>query len=125
MSIFEYATRNKLRFPYRGEISAEDLWDLDVKKLDSIYKTLNAEVKKESEESLLTTVNTKDEELTVKIEIIKHIVSVKLAEAEAAEKAAERKATKEKILSIIATKKDEALANSSVEDLEKMLADLG
>ena len=61
----------------------------------------------------------------VQIAIVKHIVSVKLAEKEAAEKASAKKAQKQKIMSIIATKQDEALQNSSIDDLKKMLDELG
>lgn len=123
-NIFEYAVRNKIRFPYKGLITVEDLFDLSVTNLDSIYKTLNKEIKQSEEESLLTTKTNVDTELEVQIAIVKHIVSVKLAEQEAREKAAAKKAQKQKIMSIIATKEDEALQNTSVEDLKKMLDEL-
>lgn len=124
-NIFEYATREALRFPYKGMQSVEDLWQLSVKELDSIYKTLNKQVKQSEEESLLSTKASVDTELEVQIAIVKHIVSVKLAEKEAAEKASIKKAQKQKIMSIIATKQDEALQNSSIDDLKKMLDELG
>ena len=123
-NIFEYAVRNKVRFPFKGMISVEDLWDLSLTNLDSIYKTLNKQVKQSEEESLLTTKTSVDTELEVQIAIIKYIVSVKLEEQEAREKAAAKKAQKQKIMSIIATKEDEALQNSSVDDLRKMLEEL-
>jgi restriction endonuclease S subunit len=123
-NIFEYAVRNKVRFPFKGMISAEDLWDLSLTNLDSIYKTLNKQVKQSEEESLLTTKTSVDTELEVQIAIVKHIVSVKLAEQEAREKDAARRAQKQKIMSIIATKEDEALQNRSVDDLRKMLDEL-
>ena len=123
--IFEYATRNKIRFPFKGMISVEDLWDLSLTNLDSIYKTLNKQVKQSEEESLLNTKASVDTELEVQIAIVKHIVSVKLAEKEAAEKASAKKAQKQKIMSIIATKENEALQNSSIDDLKKMLDELG
>ena len=123
-NIFEYAVRNKVRFPFKGMISVEDLWDLSLTNLDSIYKTLNKEIKQSEEESLLTIKTNVDTELEVQIAIVKHIVSVKLEEQEAREKAAAKKAQKQKIMSIIATKEDEALQNSSVEDLRKMLDEL-
>lgn len=123
-NIFEYATRNKVRFPFKGMISVEDLWDLSLTNLDSIYKTLNKQVKQSEEESLLSTSANVDTELEVKIAIIKHIVSVKLTEKENAEKAAAKKAQKQKIMSIIATKENEALQNSSIEELNKMLDEL-
>ena len=123
--MFEYVTRNKVRFPFKGLISVEDLWDLSLTNLDSIYKTLNKQIKQSEEESLLNTKTTVDKELDVQIAIVKHIVAVKLAEQEAREKASAKKAQKQKIMAIIASKQDEALQNSSVEDLQKMLDELG
>lgn len=123
--IFEFATRNKVRFPFKGMISVEDLWDLSLTNLDSIYKTLNKQVKQSEEESLLSTKASVDTELEVQIAIVKYIVSVKLTEKEAAEKASAKKAQKQKIMSIIATKENEALQNSSIDDLKKMLDELG
>ena len=120
-NIFEYATRNKVRFPFKGMISVEDLWDLSLTNLDSIYKTLNKQIKQSEEESLLATKTNVDTELEVQVAIVKHIVSIKLEEQEAREKAAAKKAQKQKIMSIIAAKEDEALQNSSVDDLKKML----
>lgn len=123
-NIFEYATRNKMRIQYKGVISVEDLWDLPVKNLDDIYKSLNAKVKQSQEESLLTTKSESDEDLEISIEIIKHIASVKLAEQEAREKSAAKKEQKQKIMAIIAKKQNESLENSSIEDLNKMLDEL-
>ncbi len=124
-NIFEYATRNKVRFSFRGLILVEDLWDLSLTNLDSIYKELNKQSKQSEEESLLNIKTQEDELLNVQIDIVKHIVSVKLAEKEAREKASAKKAQKQKIMSIIAAKQDEALQNSSIDDLKKMLDELG
>ena len=63
MNIFEYAVRNKVRFPFKGMISVEDLWDLSLTNLDSIYKTLNKQIKQNDEESLLSTKTNIDTEL--------------------------------------------------------------
>lgn len=124
-NIFEFATRNKVRFSFKGLISVEDLWDLSLINLDSIYKELNKQSKQSEEESLLNIKTQEDELLNVQIAIVKHIVSVKLAEKEAREKASAKKAQKQKIMSIIAAKQDEALQNSSIDDLQKMLDELG
>ncbi|MCM1500496.1 MAG: hypothetical protein NC124_18700 [Clostridium sp.] len=124
-NIFEYATRNKVRFSFKGLISVEDLWDLSLTNLDSIYKELNKKSKQSEEESLLNIKTREDELLNVQIAIVKNIVSVKLAEKEAKEKASAKKAQKQKIMSIIAAKQDEVLQNSSIDDLQKMLDELG
>ena len=124
-NIFEFAARNKIRFPYKGLITVEDLFDLSLTNLDSIYKTLNKQIKQSKEESLLSEKASVDKELEVQIAIIKHIVSVKLTEQEARERASAKKEQKQKIMAIIASKQDEALQNSSVEDLQKMLDELG
>jgi hypothetical protein len=123
-NIFEFAVENKLRFPYKGSVSVEDLYALTTVELDSIYKTLRREVKKANEESLLETKSDDDVVLSVKIEIVKRIVAKKLAQIEAHNKAIRDKEQKDKILAIIAQKQDEDLHNKSVEDLQKMLVDL-
>lgn len=124
-NIFEYATRNKVRFPYKGLITVEDLWDLDVNSLDKIFKVLNSQAKQLNEESLLDEPTKEDELINAQIKIIKYIVGVKLAEKEAREIAKIKKEQKQKIMSIIATKQDEELQNTSIEDLQKMLDKLG
>ena len=121
MNIFEYAVENKLRFPYKGNISTEDLYALSVSDLDTIYKTLKREAKRNGEESLLATKSNDDVALDTKIEIVKYIVEKKLAQVEARKTAAANKAKKEKILSILEEKQDAALKNMSEEDLRKML----
>lgn len=123
-NIFEYATRNKLRFPFKGLITVEDLWQLKLEDLDSIYKTLNREAKKSQEESLLAEKNVEDERTHVMIDIIKHIVTVKQEEAKAKYQEAEKAVKKQKIMSVLAAKEDKALENMSEEDLKKMLAEL-
>lgn len=120
-NIFEYATRNKVRFSYKGLISVEDLWDLSVTELDNIYKELNKRVKQSQEESLLAVKTEVDEKLEAMIAIVKHIVTVKLAEQDAREKAAAKKEQRQKIMAIMAKKQDESLENASMEDLQKML----
>lgn len=123
--MFEFALKNKVRFPFKGLVSVEDLWDLSVRDLDGIFKTLNAQVKKSQEESLLATKTKEDETLATQIEIVKHIVKTKLAEAETAKQSKELKEKKQKIMEIIAAKQDESLHNASVEELQAMLENLG
>jgi len=67
--MFETATKNKYRFPFKGMVSVEDLWDLKVEDLDTIFKTLNSQKKKVNEESLLNTQSDEDIELNTKIDI--------------------------------------------------------
>lgn len=121
--MFEKATRNKYRFSFKGQLSVEDLWDLDVRELDSIFKALNAQIKREKEESLLAVRSDADEELETKISIIKHIVSVKLAEKEKAIADAENKARKQRIMAILADKQDDELKGKSIEELKAMLSE--
>lgn len=123
-NLFESATRSKMRFPFKGMISVEDLWDLSLTNLDSVFKTLNAEVKKSEEESLLNTKSKEDEEISNKIEIVKYIVSVKLDEKKKREDAKKNAEMRQRLLEIKAKRQDAALENMSDEDLDKALAEL-
>ena len=122
--MFEFALRNKVRFPYKGMIGVEDLYDLSARELDSVFKTLNAQVKKSQEESLLTTKTKEDETLSVQIEIVKYIFNTKIAEAEAAKQSKELKERKQMLLGLIAEKENEELKSKSAEELKAMLESL-
>lgn len=124
INIFEVAVRSKMRFPFKGLVSVEDIWDLTVEDLDTIFKTLNSQIKQVKEESLLNNRTKEDKILDTKIEIIKHIVSIKLAELELKLKEKENKAKKQKILSMLSLKEDEEIQNKSKEELTAMLNDL-
>lgn len=125
VNIFEVAVREKFRFPFKGMIGVEDLWDLSVTNLDTIFKALNSQLKQVKEESLLDTKTQQDQELDTKIEIIKHIVNVKREEENMRLKAKEQREQKQKIMEILANKQDESLQNKSIEELTAMLNQLG
>lgn len=125
VNLFEVATRNNYQFPFRGLINVIDLWDLSLTNLDSVFKVLNAEVKKFEEESLLNTKTKEDEEISNKIEIVKYIVGVKLAEKEAKEDEKKNREMKQRLLAIKAKRQNEALENLSDEDLDRAIAELG
>ena len=125
LNMFEIAVRNKYRFPFKGSISVEDLWDLSVQQLDSIFKALKFQEKGAREESLLDTHTPEDQALMTKIDIIRHIVSVKQEEAQQAEHAKELHDQKQKILGILTDKQDEDLRNKTPDELRAMLEQLG
>ena len=118
-NLFEIATRNRYRFNYKGVMTVEDLWSLRVEDLDAIFKMKTAD-----EDSLLATKSAEDQDLANKIDIVRYIVSVKLAEAAERVSAAEKKAQRDKIMEIVAKKKDKALEDMGIEDLMKKLEEL-
>lgn len=122
--LFINATRANYQFPFRGMINVIDLWDLSLTNLDSVFKTLNAEVKKSEEESLLNTKSKEDEEISNKIEIVKYIVGVKLDEKKKREDAKKNAEMRQRLLEIKAKRQDAALENMSDEELDKALAEL-
>lgn len=122
--LFEVATRTKMLFPFRGMISVIDLWDLTPTQLDMVFKTLNSELKQVSEESLTKVKTTKDKELELKVDIVKHIYTVKVAEKEAIQEAKAKKEEKQKLMSILADKQDEELKNKSAAEIQAMIDNL-
>lgn len=123
-NLFEIATRNRYRFNYKGVMTVEDLWSLRIEDLDAIFKMLNRQKKTADEDSLLATKSAEDQDLANKIDIVRYIVSVKLAEAAERVSAAEKKAQRDKIMEIVAKKKDKALEDMGIEDLMKKLEEL-
>ena len=125
INIFEAASKNKYRYPYKGMITTEDLWDLTQAQLDMVYKALNKGVSEAQVSSLMCKVTEVDAELLNKIEIVKYIFNAKEAEAEARKNDAAKHAKKQRILDILAQKQEDALQSMSEDELKKMLDELG
>ena len=128
-TMFEMASQFKFRYPYKGMITTEDLWDLSTAQLDVVYRNLSKELKDIDEDSLIST-RTADEgvkanELKNKIEVVKYIFSHKQREAELVRMAAANAAEKQRIMSVLADMEDNELRNMSKEELLKRLAALG
>lgn len=122
--IFVIASKEKYRYPYKGQITTEDLWDLTQTQLDSLFKTLNGERKVTEAESLLGSHTAEEQALLNKIEIVKYVFSAKREEAEAKKQRTVNAEKKRRIMELIASKEDAALGERSIEDLKKMLSDL-
>ena len=123
-NIYKQALRQNIRFEFKGLRSTEELWNLSVEQLDSIFQILNAQRKTKSEESLLSTQNAETAELDLKLEIIRDIVATLLQEKAEREEAANKAVRKQRILETIARKKDDELGNLSVGELEELAKQL-
>lgn len=122
--LFIMASQQKFRFPFKGVATVEDLWDMNVRDLDTVFKALNAQAKQAKEESLLTVKSKDDSILEAKIEIVKFIVATKLDEAERKRIRAEQREKKNRIAEILADKQDEELRGKSMDELRKMLDEM-
>jgi hypothetical protein len=122
--LFENAVERKYRFPYRGQLSIEDLYDLDMGQLDEIYKRLNSQLKLVTEDSLMETVTAEDRILYDKIGIVKYIFNKKSEEKQARILAKEKREQKQELLAILKMKQVEDLKGKSAEDLQKMIEEL-
>ena len=126
--LFHMAAQYKFRYPYKGMITTEDLYDLTPNQLDVVYKNLNKELKAIDGDSLMTTRAVEDavkaNEIQNKIEIVKLIFNEKQAAEDLARMAAENAEKKRHLLDILAKKQDDSLHNLSEDELRKMINEL-
>lgn len=122
-NIYKFAAEHALRYPYKGSITTEDLFNLTVRQLDEIHIALKRQVRKNNDESLLAATDKTDEdiELEVKIAIVKDIFNSKQEQAKLRRDALEKQKYNQKIAGIIAEKEDAALRDKSVDELKEML----
>ena len=127
-NIFVTASMLKFRYPYKGMITTEDLWDLNLEQLDSIYKILVKEAKAlHEDDSLMTKTDHTGEEavLDMKIEIVKYIFEDRVEAARKHEEEIANAAEKRRILEALAKKRDESLNSMSEGELIRALEELG
>ena len=115
------ALKNKYRFEYKGLINVEDLFDINLKGLDQIYRDLKKVENDLQSDSLLdANENPLKKETENKIKIVKNIFEIKVDEIEQAKIALAKKAQREKILAIIENKQDQELSEKSIKELRKI-----
>jgi hypothetical protein len=124
VTIFEKATQEKFRYPSsKGLLTTEQLWDLPLTaksgfSLDDVAKAVNAELKAIDTESFVATeTNPAKATLETKLEVVKHVIAIRLAEDQAAKAAAARKLEKEKLLAVLGRKQDAVLENLTEAEL--------
>ena len=123
--LFEKASRLKLRINYKGVCSVEDLWDVSLIELNKMFQGLTMQLKNTQGESLLEVVKTKANKLIeLKIEIVRHIVKIKLEEQKARMDRKKKAELKQKYLAMIATKQDEVEQGKTIEELTKLIEEL-
>jgi hypothetical protein len=118
--MFEKAARLKLRFPYKGSISTEELWDLSVKELDAVYTSINHTLKAVKDEGLLKKKDSRTEGMELQLAIVKRVYEVKTEEAQQKVAEMERREKKRRIEELIAKKQDSELEGKSLEELTAM-----
>ncbi len=127
--LFEQAARKKLRFNTSvGVLSTEDLFDLPLTSargasLDKIAVGLHAELER-TQVSFVNDRSAADAQTQLAFDVVKHVIAVKKQEAAEFREASERRAKKQRLLSLIQEKKDAELAGKPLEELEAALAEL-
>ena len=123
--IFKQATKGKLRLvSTRGIVAVEDLWDLPLTELDNMAKKLRSHLKESEEGSFIHKAATTDAVATLEFEVVKAVIEERLLELELRDKKNKARATKARILELIAKKDEEDLEGKSKEELLKMVEDM-
>lgn len=131
MNIFEYATKNKLRFNCSlGKLNVEQLWDLPLTStrqpsLDEIARGVSKQLKSKEEESFVeTSTDPEREPLEVSLEILKSIIASKQAANKHALEERDKRAMKQTLLAAKEEKKIDKIKGMSEEEIDKELAKL-
>ncbi len=132
MDLYKYAAQNGLRFPSRkGDLTAEQLFQLPLKSatgvdLDTVARTINTSLKGVSEESFVedTSSDPKKTALAVALDIVKDVIRTKQEANKAAAERTAKNAQLQKVLDVLAQRKDQKLTQASDAELEAMLKEL-
>ncbi len=122
MGNFKLASKQKLRIQTnKGLLSTEQLWDLSLEELDALAVSLEEQHKESGKKSFLIKKSEKDKTAKLRFEIVLEVLNSKSEEIQAFSEAKEIKDHNNKIIALIAEKKDESLKGKSVKELEAML----
>ena len=131
MNLFERAARGKWRFQTpQGLIMAEQLFDLSLDgsgvNLDDIAKELYGQLEESKPMSFVSPAGADKQRATLQgmFDMVMHVIESKQRDQQMAVTRQENAAQKSRIIEALAAKKDQALGEKSVKQLEKELAAL-
>ena len=122
--MFKQASQQKLRYQTpRGVLTTEQLWDLSLTDLYSSIRAVKKLIKKDNDDDLsfLDDTQKTDPENELRFNILKEVYTTKKKANEALRDEKANKVHNQKILELIASKKNSELQGKSVEELEAML----
>ena len=123
--MFENALKNGFRYPSnKGLITTEDLFCLSLNDLNEIAKKINKLIKNSEEESFIPGPNFNNNNDSKRLDIVKHIINLKINEQNAKMIEKSNAEKRQRILEIINKKDEESLENMSKEELEKLLSNI-
>ena len=123
--MYKKALRTKLRFSTtKGKLTTEDLFDLSLADLNNLAIALDKKLSETPRKSFISDIAPDTQEDELRFNIVKDVITLKLAERNAAQNAKVKAAEKAQLLEILHRKKNEALENLSVEEIEAKLASL-
>ena len=133
MNIFERAARGKWRFQTpQGLISPEGLFDLPLTasgnraNLDAIAIDLHSQLEESTPMSFVSPTGADEQRsaLQGQFDMVMHVIESKQRDQQMAATRQENAAQKSRIIEALAAKKDQALGEKSIKQLEKELAAL-
>lgn len=123
--MYKKALRTKLRFSTtKGKLTTEDVFDLSLTDLNNLAIALDKKLSETPRKSFISDIAPDTQEDELRFNIVKDIITLKLVERDAARNAKEKAAEKAQLLEILHRKKNEALENLSVAEIEAKLAEL-
>lgn len=124
--MYKKALKMKLRFATtKGRLTVEDLFELRLTDLNNIAIELDKKLSETPRKSFISDIAPDTAEDELRFNIVKDIITTKLAARNAAQDAKAKTAEKAQLTEILHRKKSQALENLSVEELEAKLAALG
>jgi hypothetical protein len=130
-NLFEYVTRNKIRFASaRGELSAEQLWDVPLRSrddfnLEAVAKAASKALREVQEETFVESARSAEHDRRETIlDVIKYVIGAKLGDEKAAERRAKNRVEKERLVAILADKQAGKLSELTEKELQRRIAAL-
>ena len=123
--MYKKALRTKLRFSTsKGKLTTEDLFDLSLTDLNNIAIALDKKLSETPRKSFISDIAPDTAEDELRLSILKDVITTKLIEKNNAQEAKAKAAEKAQLAEILHRKKNQALENLSIEELEAKLKEL-